>query len=76
MSILHWLQNRKIQALLIMVLVLILLVATEPQIGLTWDETIYIRASEIYSSWLGKLITQPAAALSTEGIYESWEFNH
>ena len=76
MSIPGWLQNRKIQAVLLMALTLILLVATEPRIGLTWDEDIYMRASEMYISWLGKLVTQPAAALSYAGIYESWEFNH
>ncbi|RPI96908.1 MAG: hypothetical protein EHM40_00055, partial [Chloroflexi bacterium] len=76
MSIPRWLQNRKFQAVLIMVLTLVLLVATEPQIGLTWDEPIYMRASEIYTSWFGKLITQPAEALSKDGIDESWSFNH
>ncbi|RPI94961.1 MAG: glycosyl transferase [Chloroflexi bacterium] len=76
MSIPRWLQNRKIQAVIIMVLTLVLLLATEPQIGLTWDEPIYMRASEIYTSWFGKLITQPAEALSKDGIDESWSFNH
>ena len=70
-----WLQNRKIQAVLIMILTLVLLVATEPPIGLTWDEDIYMRASEIYTSWFGKLITQPAVALSKYSIDESWSFN-
>jgi 4-amino-4-deoxy-L-arabinose transferase-like glycosyltransferase len=76
MSIPHWLQKRKIQVVLIMVLTLVLLVATEPQIGLTWDEDIYMRASEIYTSWFGKLITQPAAALTKYGIDQSWSFNN
>jgi hypothetical protein len=76
MSIPSWLQNRKIQTVLIMALVLIFLLVTEPRIGLTWDEDIYMRASELYTSWLGKLVTQPAEALSYSGIYESWEFNH
>jgi hypothetical protein len=75
MSISGW-QNRKIRAVLIAVLTLILLVATEPQIGLTWDEDIYIRASEIYTSWFGKLITQPAMALSKYSIDASWSFNN
>ncbi|MGE5776373.1 MAG: ArnT family glycosyltransferase, partial [Chloroflexota bacterium] len=76
MSISRWLQNRRIQAALIMVLILILLVATESRIGLTWDEDIYMRASEIYTSWFGKLFTQPAAALTKSGIDESWSFNN
>ena len=66
MSIPGWLQNQKIQAVLLMALTLILLVATEPQIGLTWDEDIYMRASEMYISWFGNLITEPATALSKE----------
>ena len=57
MPIPSWMKNRTIQAVVIMVLTLVLLVATEPQIGLTWDEPDYIVASEAYSSWLGKLIT-------------------
>jgi hypothetical protein len=76
MSIPSWMKNRNIQAALIMVLALVLLVATEPQIGLTWDEPDYIVASEAYSSWLGKLITQPAAAVSESVINESWSVNH
>jgi hypothetical protein len=75
MSIPGWLHNQKTQAVLLMALTLILLVATEPQIGLTWDEDIYIRASEIYISWLGNLITEPAATLSKKSIDQSWSFN-
>ncbi len=59
-----------------MALTLILLVATEPMIGLTWDEPDYIVASEAYSSWIGKLLAQPAAALSKDGIDENWSLNH
>ncbi|MBN2083636.1 MAG: glycosyltransferase family 39 protein [Anaerolineales bacterium] len=76
MSIPRWMKNLKNQAILIMALTLVLLVATEPKIGLTWDEPDYIVASEAYTSWFGKLITQPAAALSKEGIDESWSSNH
>ncbi len=75
MSIPRWLQNRGIQAILVMALTLVLLVATEPQIGLTWDEPDYVIASEAYISWFGKLITQPAVALSKSSIDESWSFN-
>ncbi len=74
-SVPPWLQGLKIQAVLVMLLTLALLVATEPQIGLTWDEPDYIVASEAYSSWFGKLIQQPAAALSKEAINASWSFN-
>jgi 4-amino-4-deoxy-L-arabinose transferase-like glycosyltransferase len=76
MSIPRWMKNIKIQAVLIMVLTLMLLMATESGIGLTWDEPDYIVASEAYSSWFGGLITQPAAALSKDAIDGSWSFNH
>ena len=76
MYIPRWLQNRQIHAVLIMALTLILLVTSESQIGLTWDADIYMRASEIYTSWFGKLITQPAVALTKYSIDESWSFNH
>ena len=51
----HWMKNHKNQALLIMVITLALLIVTEPQIGLTWDEPDYIVASETYSAWFGEL---------------------
>jgi hypothetical protein len=76
MIIPRWINNRKIQAIFLMVLTLVLLATTEPQIGLTWDEPDYIVASEAYSSWLGKLISQPAAAFSKDSIDQSWSFNH
>ena len=52
------------------------LVVTEPSIGLTWDEPTYIAASESYISWMGILITQPAYALSDQGIQKYWSINH
>jgi 4-amino-4-deoxy-L-arabinose transferase-like glycosyltransferase len=76
MTATRWMKNRKFQAILIMVLALALLVATESRIGLTWDEPDYIVASEAYDSWLGRLIAQPAAALSKDGIDGSWSVNH
>lgn len=76
MSVPGWLYHRKTQALLIMGLILVLLVATEPQIGLTWDEDIYMEASERYIAWLGKLVTQPAVALTKDSIDQTWSFNH
>lgn len=76
MSLLLWLQNRKIQAAITMVLTLGLLMATESKIGLTWDEPIYMEASERYVSWLGQLVTQPSTALSKAGIDKAWSFNH
>jgi 4-amino-4-deoxy-L-arabinose transferase-like glycosyltransferase len=76
MSIPNWMKNRNVHAVLIMVLVLILLVATEGQIGLTWDEPDYIIASEAYNAWFGDVVADPGGALSTAGIEESWSVNH
>jgi hypothetical protein len=76
MSITRWMKKRVNHVALIMMVTLALLVVTEPQIGLTWDEPDYIVASEAYSSWFGRLITQPAEALSKTGIEESWSINH
>ncbi|MBN1439378.1 MAG: glycosyltransferase family 39 protein [Anaerolineales bacterium] len=76
MIIPDWAKNRKAHAVLLMALTLVLLVATESKIGLTWDEPDYIVASESYSSWFGKLIAQPAKAMSKQGIEESWSINH
>ncbi len=55
---------------------LVLLVATAPQIGLTWDEPAYIAASESYVEWFGELVTNPKQALDQETIDSYWEINH
>ena len=60
----------------IVVIVFILLLATESHIGLTWDEPDYIAASESYVHWLGQLLDNPGYALSTEGIERYWTANH
>lgn len=54
----------------------VLLTATAPDIGLTWDEPAYIAASESHVSWLGTLVTHPGEALSPHGIRRDWELNH
>src|SRR5262249_33942057 len=46
------------------------------QIGLTWDEPVYTVAQRSYTTWLGQLLADPAAALSPEGIRRGWEVNH
>jgi 4-amino-4-deoxy-L-arabinose transferase-like glycosyltransferase len=52
------------------------LLATESDIGLTWDEPDYIAASEAYVSWIEVLLHRPGYALSDEGIEEYWTVNH
>ena len=63
-------------ALLLASFTALLLVATTPQIGLTWDEPTYIVAAETYPAWFGDLITQPRLALSEEGVAKYWELNN
>jgi len=55
---------------------ILVLVATAPQIGVTWDEPTYIVAAEMYSGWYAQLITQPRSALSPEAISRSWNTSH
>jgi len=55
---------------------ILLLVITAPQIGLTWDEPIYIVAQESYVGWLHQLRDAPTIATSQAGIDTWWEINH
>ncbi|HWQ11561.1 MAG TPA: glycosyltransferase family 39 protein [Roseiflexaceae bacterium] len=52
------------------------LVASAPQIGLTWDEPAYIAASESYVAWLDRLWHAPGYALSPRGVRAYWDINH
>ncbi len=54
----------------------VVLVATSRDVGLTWDEPIYIEAAESYMSWFGLLLTSPAQALDNEDISAYWAINH
>ncbi|MBL8091734.1 MAG: glycosyltransferase family 39 protein [Anaerolineales bacterium] len=62
-------------ATLISIFVFVLLVATAPRIGLTWDEPAYIAASESYIKWYGELFTNPSQALTDESITNAWTIN-
>ena len=55
---------------------LILLLATESQVGLTWDEPDYMVAAESYSAWFGVLIRDPSTALSSKAIDRYGTVNH
>jgi len=52
------------------------LVATAPDIGLTWDEPAYIAASESYVTWVDAFVSRPRYALGDEGIERYWMLNH
>lgn len=51
---------------------LVAIVATLGDVGLTWDEPLYIKASRGYMSWLGLLRRDPLSALSDSVIVRWW----
>lgn len=63
-------------ALLLFVFTVLLLMATAPDIGLTWDEPEYIDASAFYVRWLGELVTRPAYALGPSVVDFYWKPLH
>jgi 4-amino-4-deoxy-L-arabinose transferase-like glycosyltransferase len=62
-------------AIILALFTAVLLLATAPDIGLTWDEPTYIVSSENYMRWLSELLSNPVNAISREGIQAHWEFN-
>jgi 4-amino-4-deoxy-L-arabinose transferase-like glycosyltransferase len=60
----------------IAVATLILLLATESRIGLTWDEPDYMVAAESHLAWFRVLFRDPGAALSSHTIDRYWTANH
>lgn len=63
-------------ALFLAVLTVCLLLITEPQIGLTWDEPVYLMAARSYVAWFERLATDPGDALQAGTIRRFWEINH
>jgi len=62
-------------AALIGLVVFVLLVATAPNIGLTWDEPAYIAAARSYVKWYGFVFTNPEQAFTQKAIDYSWSVN-
>lgn len=62
-------------ATLITVFVFALLLATAPDIGLTWDEPAYIAAARSYMKWYGQVFTNPVQAFTEKSIDYSWSVN-
>ena len=63
-------------AFFLAVAVIILLLITTRDIGLTWDEPIYMVSAESYVSWYGLLVKSPQVALQAQTIQQYWEINH
>lgn len=70
-----WLKNHYLIAALLALSAIIVLTATAPQIGLTWDEPAYIAAAESYIEWLGLLVKNPALARRADQIEFYWQAN-
>ncbi len=68
--------ERRGTAILISIFVFVLLLATAPNIGLTWDEPAYIAAARSYMKWYGEAFTDSTRAFSEEGITEAWMINN
>ena len=59
-------------AILVACLTAIILTATAPGIGLTWDEPYYIATSITYLGWFKFLAKNPLGAFSAEAINQYW----
>lgn len=75
-SFVAFFRNRSTIAWTIFFFVIILLVATAPDIGLTWDEPAYITAAESYLSWFQLVFMNPGEAFKPEIITQYWTPNH
>jgi 4-amino-4-deoxy-L-arabinose transferase-like glycosyltransferase len=73
-------QNRQIGnrwiAIGVTVLTAILLTATTPGIGLTWDEPYYIATSVTYLGWFKLLVKNPLGAFTSEAINQYWSITN
>lgn len=67
--------SRWLISVIISILVFILLLVTESDIGVTWDEPAYIASSESYMGWFAKLVETPSDAIKAQEITNSWQIN-
>jgi 4-amino-4-deoxy-L-arabinose transferase-like glycosyltransferase len=72
----HSAVQRAAVAVLLVALTGTLLVITDPDIGVTWDEPAYMAAAESYVSWFRLLWSHPSTALGAEAIDQYWQVNH
>ncbi len=63
-------------AVLLACLTAVILSATAADIGLTWDEPVYMVGAESYASWFDQLVKNPARAVKPETIDQYWIVNH
>ena len=72
----HSAVQRAAVAVLLVALTGALLIITDPDIGVTWDEPAYMAAAESYVSWFRLLFSHPSTALGAETIDQYWQVNH
>jgi 4-amino-4-deoxy-L-arabinose transferase-like glycosyltransferase len=63
-------------AILLACITAIILAATASDIGVTWDEPVYIESSHSYAKWIYLLVTNPAQALKPATIDSFWGIVH
>lgn len=69
-------KSNLIIAFVFAIIVFIVLMFTVKDIGMTWDEPAYIKASESYSNWVYIFVKDPIRALQSEVIDTYFETNH
>jgi 4-amino-4-deoxy-L-arabinose transferase-like glycosyltransferase len=52
------------------------LIITAPDIGLTWDEPVYLTGAKSYISFFNLLVKDPHQAMKPETIDHYWDLNH
>jgi len=62
-------------ATLIFIFIFAVLIVTNANIGVTWDEPAYFAASESYMSWFDQAFSLPEVALQQDMITNAWQIN-
>jgi 4-amino-4-deoxy-L-arabinose transferase-like glycosyltransferase len=71
-----WKPGKITSAIFMACVIAIILTITAPTIGLTFDETIYIKAADSNAQWMYMLIKDPVRALKADVIDTYWAYNH
>jgi 4-amino-4-deoxy-L-arabinose transferase-like glycosyltransferase len=63
-------------AVTIGIITVIVLLLTTGDIGVTWDEPVYIASSNSYAAWFQRLVSDPIGAMNPGVIGKAWEVAH
>jgi 4-amino-4-deoxy-L-arabinose transferase-like glycosyltransferase len=72
----HWKLGNGTIAIFLACITAIILVATASDIGMTWDEPVYIESAHSYAKWIYLMVTNPAQALKPATIDTYWGIVH